>query len=124
MPESRAAQMIREAFQSGRPLTYVHSPEEQRIATVLHEVSRGSLDSIPLPLWTWSVTEGLLRAGGSCVEREPRQGRRGACFDSPPWGWRALRTLSPPEMQSTGYPLDSPDPNLLCRPLFGFCAAD
>jgi hypothetical protein len=24
----------------------------------------------------------------------------------------------------TGYPLDSPDPNLLCRPLFGFCAAD
>ena len=65
MPESRAAQMIREAFQSGRPLTYVHSPEEQRIATVLHEVSRGSLDSIPLPLWTWSVTEGLLRAGGT-----------------------------------------------------------
>src|ERR1035441_10390472 len=28
------------------------------------------------------------------------------------------------DLPATGYPLDSPDPNLLCRPLFGFCAAD
>ena len=27
-------------------------------------------------------------------------------------------------MEKIGYPLDSPDPNLLCRPLCGFCAAD
>ena len=64
MPESRAAQSIRESFQSGRPLTYVHSPEEQRVAHVLEEVSRGGLDSQPLPLFTWSVTEGMRRAGG------------------------------------------------------------
>jgi len=63
MPESRAAQLIRESFQSGRPLTYVHSPEEQRVARVLDEVSRGSLDSQPIPLWTWSITEGLCRNG-------------------------------------------------------------
>jgi AAA+ superfamily predicted ATPase len=64
MPESRAAQSIRESFQSGRPLTYVHSPEEQRVAHVLEEVSRGGLDSQPLPLFTWSVTEGMRRARG------------------------------------------------------------
>jgi SpoVK/Ycf46/Vps4 family AAA+-type ATPase len=65
MPESRAAKMIRESFQSGRPLTYIHSPEEQRVVLVLEEVSRGSADSPPLPLWTWSITEGLRRAGSS-----------------------------------------------------------
>jgi hypothetical protein len=27
-------------------------------------------------------------------------------------------------LSQSGCPLDSPDPNLLCRPLFGFCAAD
>src|SRR5882724_1908129 len=38
----------------------------------------------------------------------------GAGFKGPTWR----------QMQPTGYPLDSPDPRLLCRPLFGFCAAD
>jgi len=65
MPESRAARSIREAFLSGRPLTYVHSPEEQRVVRVLEEVSRGGPDSPPLPLWTWSVTEGMCRNGSS-----------------------------------------------------------
>ena len=31
-PESRAARMIREVFESGRPLTYIRSAEEQRVA--------------------------------------------------------------------------------------------
>jgi hypothetical protein len=65
MPESRAARSIREAFQSGRPLTYVHSPEEQRVVRILEEVSRGGIDSQPLPLWTWSITEGMCRDGAS-----------------------------------------------------------
>ena len=64
MPESRAAKSIRESFLSGRPLTYIHSPEEQRVSRVLDEVSRGAPDSQPLPLWTWSITEGLRRGGG------------------------------------------------------------
>src|SRR5438876_9720426 len=47
--------------------------------------------------------------------------------------WRALPppilTGQPPTLQGTGMraigcPLDSPDPNLLYGPLFGFCAAD
>ena len=58
--ESRAAKTVREIFESGRPLTYIRSSEEQRVARVLREVA-GALDS--LPIWTWSSTEGM-RAGG------------------------------------------------------------
>jgi hypothetical protein len=59
-PESRAARMIREIFASGRPLTYVRSAEEQRVAKVLCEVGVG----LSAPVWTWSLTEGMLRDGG------------------------------------------------------------
>src|SRR5271154_3915621 len=64
--ESRAAKTIREAFESGRPLTYIRSAEEQRVAKVLAEVSRKLSTSAssapapgaaPLPIWTWSLTE-------------------------------------------------------------------
>jgi SpoVK/Ycf46/Vps4 family AAA+-type ATPase len=58
--ESRAAKTVREIFQSGRPLTYIRSSEEQRVARVLQEVA-GALGS--LPVWTWSSTEGMHRAG-------------------------------------------------------------
>ena len=57
-PLSRAAQSIRELFESGRPLIYIRTSEEQRVASALLEVSDGR------PIWTWSVTEGLCRAGG------------------------------------------------------------
>jgi hypothetical protein len=56
--ESRAARTIREIFDSGRPLVYVHSAEEQRVGKILREVGRGSV-----PVWTWSLTEGLAREG-------------------------------------------------------------
>ena len=63
--ESRAAITIREAFDSGRPVTYVRSSEEQRVARVLHDVARrmgfGMRAGTPLPVWTWSMTEGLVR---------------------------------------------------------------
>lgn len=65
--ESRAARMIREVFESGRPLTYVHSAEEQRISTVLAEVGMRMLASGPMPVWTWSLTEGM-RRGNEPVE--------------------------------------------------------
>src|SRR5258708_4384123 len=58
--ESRAATMLRKVFESGRPLTYVHSAEEQRVATVLREAGQG-LASTPVPVWTWSLTEGMRR---------------------------------------------------------------
>jgi ATPase family associated with various cellular activities (AAA) len=59
-PESRAARTIREIFESGRPLTYVRSAEEQRIAKVLCEIGA----SLYAPVWTWSLTEGMRRDGG------------------------------------------------------------
>ncbi|HXP84157.1 MAG TPA: AAA family ATPase [Bryobacteraceae bacterium] len=65
--ESRAAREIREVFQSGRPITYIRSSEEQRARLLLEEVARGLLPSGPIPVWTWSVTEGM-RLGGRPVE--------------------------------------------------------
>src|SRR5579883_3363139 len=56
---SRAAQLIREALQSGRPLIYIHSPEEQRVARLLAEVSRTLTATGDQPIWTWTLTEGL-----------------------------------------------------------------
>ncbi len=56
--------MLHEVFQSGRPLTYIRSAEEQRIGRVLREVGRALHASTPVPVWTWSLTEGLLRDDG------------------------------------------------------------
>src|SRR5580704_6663946 len=54
--ESRAARLIREIFESGRPITYVHTPEEQRVGNVLRELGT---------VWTWTLTEGLRRDGAA-----------------------------------------------------------
>ena len=56
--ESRAAKTIREVFESGRPLAYIRTAEEQRVARVLREVAQG-LHAKPARVWTWSLTEGL-----------------------------------------------------------------
>jgi SpoVK/Ycf46/Vps4 family AAA+-type ATPase len=56
--------MIREVFESGRPLTYVRATEEQRVARVLAEVGMRLLASGPVPVWTWSLTEGMRRGDG------------------------------------------------------------
>jgi len=58
--ESRAARTILGIFQSGRPLTYIRSVEEQRAGKVLREVALRLFTS-PIPVWTWSFTEGLRR---------------------------------------------------------------
>ncbi len=63
--ESRAAKTVREIFESGRPLTYILSPEEQRVARVLKEAA-GALRS--LPVFTWSLTEGMRDENGALVE--------------------------------------------------------
>ncbi len=63
--ESRVAKTIREVLQSGRPLTYIRSSEEQRVARVLKEVG-AALGS--MPVWTWSLTEGMRRGGEASPE--------------------------------------------------------
>jgi SpoVK/Ycf46/Vps4 family AAA+-type ATPase len=61
--ESRAAREIRQILESGRPLAYICSPEEQRIERVLREVARRLPGAAPVPVWTWSLTEGMRREG-------------------------------------------------------------
>ncbi|MGC1397564.1 AAA family ATPase [Candidatus Binatus sp.] len=73
--ESRTVKLLREVFQSGRPLIYIRSAEEQRIAKVLREVGRTLQESAPVPVWTWSLTQGLLRDDGvaQAGTLEPRE---------------------------------------------------
>jgi SpoVK/Ycf46/Vps4 family AAA+-type ATPase len=61
--ESRAAKTIRQILESGRPLAYIRSAEEQRVGRVLREVGRRMPGAVPVPVWTWSLTEGLRRDG-------------------------------------------------------------
>jgi len=63
--ESRAAKAIREVFESGRPLTYIRSVEEQRVARLLLDVSQEMSATAPVPVWTWSLTEGMRRDDGT-----------------------------------------------------------
>jgi AAA+ superfamily predicted ATPase len=58
---TRAAKTLLDIFQSGRPLIYIRSTEEGRVADLLREASRLLHPDRPLPLWTWSLTEGLSR---------------------------------------------------------------
>jgi len=51
--------MVREIFESGHPLTYVRSAEEQRVGKVLRDVGQRLFGSTPVPVWTWSLTEGM-----------------------------------------------------------------
>ena len=60
---SRAAITLREIFESGRPLTYIRSAEEQRVERLLREVSFSLSGSTILPVWTWSLTEGIRQDG-------------------------------------------------------------
>ncbi|HEY2014840.1 MAG TPA: AAA family ATPase [Bryobacteraceae bacterium] len=65
--ESRAAKTIREIFESGRPLTYIRSSEEQRVGSLLREVGCGLFGGIGAPVWTWSLTQGLCNEDGAAV---------------------------------------------------------
>src|ERR1035437_2885071 len=61
--ESRAAKILREVFESGRPLTYVRTSEEQRAGRVLREVGLRLFAPTPVPVWSWRLTEGMPRDG-------------------------------------------------------------
>jgi SpoVK/Ycf46/Vps4 family AAA+-type ATPase len=65
--ESRAARTVRELIQSGRPLIYIRSAEEERVKALLREAAQ-KLFSPPVPLYVWSVTEGMRRDGGGTAE--------------------------------------------------------
>jgi SpoVK/Ycf46/Vps4 family AAA+-type ATPase len=46
-------------------LTYIRSAEERRVAALLREAARNMPGGTPLPIWEWSLTEGLRRDGGA-----------------------------------------------------------
>jgi hypothetical protein len=70
--ESRSLAMLRDIFAAGRPLTYIRSAEEQRIGQLLHEAAQRFFMPA-IPVWTWSLTEGMQRDDGAAVEAlEPR----------------------------------------------------
>ena len=73
--ESRAAKTLREIFQSGRPLTYVRSAEEARVGQLLRQVGQSLFAGSPVPVSTWTLTEGLRRDAGTAEPgtQSPRQ---------------------------------------------------
>jgi SpoVK/Ycf46/Vps4 family AAA+-type ATPase len=68
--QSRSLAMLREVFQAGRPLTYIRSPEEQRIGQLLREAAQ-LFFAPPVPVWSWSLTEGLRHEDGTAATAEP-----------------------------------------------------
>src|SRR5207247_10700436 len=62
--ESRALRTLVDIVESGRPLAYIRSAEEQRVTTLLRETA-GRCFSSAVPLWTWSLTEGMRRDDGT-----------------------------------------------------------
>jgi SpoVK/Ycf46/Vps4 family AAA+-type ATPase len=57
--ESRSARSLRDIFESGRPVTFIRSSEEERTGRLLREVSQRLAVGPSLPVWTWSITRGL-----------------------------------------------------------------
>src|SRR5437870_11580397 len=64
--ESRALRTLVDIVQSGRPLAYIHSAEEQRVRALLRETARTCF-SAAVPLWIWSLTERMRRDAGTGV---------------------------------------------------------
>jgi len=62
--ESRALRTLVDIVESGRPLVYIRSAEEQRVTTLLREIA-GRCFSSAVPLLTWSLTEGMRRDDGT-----------------------------------------------------------
>jgi SpoVK/Ycf46/Vps4 family AAA+-type ATPase len=73
--ESRALRLVREIVESGRPIAYIRSAEELRVRALLHEASERLFPS-PVPVFTWSLTEGLHRDGEPA--ENPARGAREA----------------------------------------------
>jgi ATP-dependent 26S proteasome regulatory subunit len=66
--ESRAYRALKEMFQGGRPLIFVRTPEESRVRTLLQEVSE-RLFTGRMPVWSWSLTLGLVSSDGTKIEK-------------------------------------------------------
>ncbi len=66
--ESGAYRALKEVFQGGRPLIFISTPEEGRVHLLLKQIS-GQLFSDRIPIWSWSLTLGLLPSGAGSGEK-------------------------------------------------------
>jgi hypothetical protein len=55
---TRALAEIKELIDAGRPLVYLKSPEEERVQQLIEQAA-ATLFTPPVPVYVWSVTEGL-----------------------------------------------------------------
>ncbi len=76
---SRALATIKELLDAGRPLIYIESPEESRVDQLLAEAATRLFPN-PVPVYTWTATEGMRRADGSPVEGETAPARAALDF--------------------------------------------
>jgi hypothetical protein len=65
-PISRALSRIKDLLDAGRPLIYIHSAEEARVQQLLQEAA-DRLFSSRVPVYTWTVTDGLRGPDGAAV---------------------------------------------------------
>jgi ATPase family protein associated with various cellular activities (AAA) len=63
---NRALAEIKELIDAGRPLIYLKSSEEERVQQLLIDAGQ-QLFSTPVPVYTWTVTEGLRGPDGASV---------------------------------------------------------
>jgi ATPase family associated with various cellular activities (AAA) len=71
---SRGLAEIKDLIDAGRPIVYIHSPEEDRVVHLLAEASAQLFDA-KLPVFTWSLTEGFLDEDGKTVGEQTRDPR-------------------------------------------------
>ena len=69
---SRAQVALQDIIRSGRPLAYIRSAEEARVTALLRDAARARFTS-PVPVWTWSLTEGMRRDGSATGRRAARR---------------------------------------------------
>jgi SpoVK/Ycf46/Vps4 family AAA+-type ATPase len=72
---SRALTSLLDILRSGRPLIYIRSSEEGRVGGLLRDSALQLSPASPVPIWTWSLTEGLAREGAkaeaSALAKDP-----------------------------------------------------
>lgn len=71
---SRALAQIKDLINAGRPLIYLLSPEEGRIVDLLRTTARTAF-AAPVPLFTWSLTEGMRGDDGQAVSPDAASAR-------------------------------------------------
>ena len=66
-PTSRALRQLKALLDAGRPLIYICTAEEGRVDLLVQEAG-ARLFPQPVPVYTWSVTEGMRGPDGAVAD--------------------------------------------------------